>query len=97
MDPVRDSLLNTAGGSGRLRHADITPGHGSVQTRGTPSLGLPCTAVEAAPGVHLGLEPGSGPQEASARVRVRKLPLVVPSPVHCPSAWMWKSSGRGAH
>ena len=83
MDPVRDSLLNTAGGS--------------VQTRGTPSLGLPCTAVEAAPGVHLGLEPGSGPQEASARVRVRKLPLVVPSPVHCPSAWMWKSSGRGAH
>lgn len=42
-------------------------------------LRLVCTL-----GLEWGLEPGSGPQEASAGVRVRKLPLAMPSPVHCP-------------
>lgn len=83
MAPVRDSLLTHGWRVRMLHQADIPPGCGPVQTRGTPSLGLPCTAAEAAPGVHLGagagLEPGSGPPEASARVRVRKLPLAAPS------------------
>ena len=54
MAPVRDSLLTHGWQVRMLRQADVPPGCGPVQTRGTPSLGLPCTAAEAAPGVHLG-------------------------------------------